>query len=414
MNRLLAAGLVVAMTNVVSLFVMIPVPVNVVLTASCIVYLGSARSLKVLLDAPPSESSAARKKRDDGVKLSTGDAMRFPVVGSVFLASVYLLIRYFGRRLVNVVLAVYFAGFGTFAVEGAMETEVMDILRATDWPYRFGKKFSLPSWLAKLVGSTTLDLRLSTPQLACWMASCVVVAIYSWTKHWILNNAIATCLCVTGLESVSVGSFANAAILLGGLFFYDIYWVFFSNRVFGSNVMVTVAKGIDGPIKLLFVRSRSSEDSPQFSLLGLGDLVVPGLFIALLLRFDARRAHRHSDARLGTFDTALFNVGMLAYAAGLSTTLYVMYAFDAAQPALLYLVPAVLFASILASYARGNLRDLLSYSEEDHCDENVIADATATKASSASGSTAAADKQQLATSGDVAAATTLDDGKKAE
>ena len=32
-----------------------------------------------------------------------------------------------------------------------------------------------------------------------------------------------------------------ASIALGGLFFYDIFWVFFSERLFGSNVMVEVA-----------------------------------------------------------------------------------------------------------------------------------------------------------------------------
>ena len=39
---------------------------------------------------------------------------------------------------------------------------------------------------------------------------------------------------------------ATGCILLGGLFFYDIFWVF------GTNVMVTVAKSFDAPIKLVF------------------------------------------------------------------------------------------------------------------------------------------------------------------
>jgi Signal peptide peptidase len=36
------------------------------------------------------------------------------------------------------------------------------------------------------------------------------------------------------------------AIMLVGLFFYDIFWVF------GTDVMVTVAKSFDGPIKVNF------------------------------------------------------------------------------------------------------------------------------------------------------------------
>lgn len=44
-----------------------------------------------------------------------------------------------------------------------------------------------------------------------------------------------------GIAIVSVGSFTIAAILLSGLFVYDVFWVF------GTEVMVTVAKaGVTG------------------------------------------------------------------------------------------------------------------------------------------------------------------------
>jgi minor histocompatibility antigen H13 len=35
-------------------------------------------------------------------------------------------------------------------------------------------------------------------------------------------------------------------LMLWGLFFYDIFWVY------GTDVMLTVAKSIDAPIKLMF------------------------------------------------------------------------------------------------------------------------------------------------------------------
>ena len=75
-------------------------------------------------------------------------------------------------------------------------------------------------------------------------------------------------------------------MLLTFLFFYDIFFVF------GSDVMLTVAKNIDAPIKLLFptewnaIDAETGETKPKFSLLGLGDIVIPGVFIALALRFD--------------------------------------------------------------------------------------------------------------------------------
>ena len=36
------------------------------------------------------------------------------------------------------------------------------------------------------------------------------------------------------------------ALLQSGLFFYDVFWVFLSKPLIGSNVMVTVAKNFKG------------------------------------------------------------------------------------------------------------------------------------------------------------------------
>merc|ERR1719382_2104570 len=85
---------------------------------------------------------------------------------------------------------------------------------------------------------------------------------------------------------IFLGNFQNGFLLLIFLFFYDIFFVF------GTDVMLTVAKSIDAPIKLLFPTNwaHTNEETgviePKFSLLGLGDIVIPGIFIALCLRFD--------------------------------------------------------------------------------------------------------------------------------
>jgi minor histocompatibility antigen H13 len=117
--------------------------------------------------------------------------------------------------------------------------------------------------------------------------------------------------------------------------------------------MVTVATKLDGPIKLLFPRGVTDAVTckPQFALLGLGDLVIPGLMIALLLRLDATNAHaalpnqpqgaglkrrspheRFNSEHAASFPAHYFNGGILGYAAGLVLTVMVMVWFEAAQP----------------------------------------------------------------------------------
>ncbi len=54
-----------------------------------------------------------------------------------------------------------------------------------------------------------------------------------------------------------------------------------------------MAKSFDAPIKLLFPRPEDlSGGKAPFSMLGLGDIVVPGIFVALILRYDAKHNFR--------------------------------------------------------------------------------------------------------------------------
>ena len=138
---------------------------------------------------------------------------------------------------------------------------------------------------------------------------------------------------------------------------------------FGTDVMVTVAKSLDGPIKILFPRSlvpNAETGQIELSLLGLGDIVIPGFFIALLLRFDAQNANVPcfpTDAHVN-FPKPYFHSCLVGYILGMGTTMFVMITFEAAQPALLYLVPGCLGSSFLTALLRGELKALLAYSEE--------------------------------------------------
>merc|ERR1719486_1815019 len=90
-------------------------------------------------------------------------------------------------------------------------------------------------------------------------------------------------------------------------------------------------------------------------MLGLGDIVIPGIFVTLMLRFDAAR---------GLPSTPYFHANLAAYTLGLLATVGVMHFWDTAQPALLYLVPACIGAALATAAVRGEVSVLLRYSEE--------------------------------------------------
>lgn len=119
------------------------------------------------------------------------------------------------------------------------------------------------------------------------------------------KTVIAWSLAMVSLGSISLGSFQTASILLLGLFCYDIFWVF------GTDVMMTVATKVEAPVKFLYSAPPVPEGSPPrsypFSVLGLGDVVIPGLFVRFMSKMD-------SVLKPTTF--SYFNAATIAYAVG--------------------------------------------------------------------------------------------------
>jgi signal peptide peptidase-like protein 3 len=143
---------------------------------------------------------------------------------------------------------------------------------------------------------------LSRGQTVLSLLSTVGVALWLVTGHWILNNTLGIAICIAFISHVKLPNVKICALLLSCLFFYDIFWVFFSEHFFGSNVMVVVAtqqaqnpvhtvadslnipvsaavtKKLDLPVKLVFPRDLfggggSGEAQPDYMMLGLGDMV---------------------------------------------------------------------------------------------------------------------------------------------
>ena len=132
--------------------------------------------------------------------------------------------------------------------------------------------------------------------------------------------------------------------------------------------MLTVAKSVDAPIKLMFPRNLLA-DPKEFSMLGLGDIVIPGIFVALCVRYDINRVLlKNTTKKLSLKDVAAirtpyFNWCMIGYAIGLVITFAVMMFSGAAQPALLFLVPCCCLSVLIVSFFEGDFKNLCIYDE---------------------------------------------------
>ena len=219
------------------------------------------------------------------------------------------------------------------------------------------------------------------------------VILWMLTGSMALNNLLGICLCISFISFVRLPSLKVTTYLLSALFFYDIFWVFFSEGLFGKNVMVEaatkqaenpavlvldalhmpssgLAQHLDLPVKLVFPGNLLDWDPSKPGLmLGLGDMALPGMLIALLYSEDVFKWQQQCGGSLGSvvklsfrsrdfWCTSYVLPSWIGYGVGMFLALGIGTVFQAAQPALLYLVPCTLLPAIVRAYRKKELRAL--------------------------------------------------------
>uniref|UniRef100_UPI004038A0D2 signal peptide peptidase-like 2B isoform X1 n=1 Tax=Callospermophilus lateralis TaxID=76772 RepID=UPI004038A0D2 len=174
---------------------------------------------------------------------------------------------------------------------------------------------------------------------------------------WVLQDTLGVAFCLYMLRTVRLPTFKACTLLLLVLFVYDVFFVFVTPFLTksGNSIMVEVATGPSDsatreklPMVLKVPRLNASPlalcDRP-FSLLGFGDILVPGLLVAYCHRFDIQA----QSSRV------YFVACTVAYGIGLLVTFVALALMQRGQPALLYLVPCTLVTSCLVALWRREL-----------------------------------------------------------
>ncbi|KAI1430763.1 signal peptide peptidase-domain-containing protein [Xylaria sp. CBS 124048] len=406
--------------------------------------------------------------------LVPSDAIRFPVLAGTMLIGLYYLIRWLeDPAILNKIMRVYFSsisiasmnklfadtlqlviGFifpsvwvdtqgtlyhvdskkkGHWYTRSGTEDRVWDDKKKTPMP-GFLSEIKLPDgvntllwsihrlfvqqWNVRLVLHGIVDgmIKIKFSGICGVVFSIVANVLYYTHASTFMSNVMGYAFAYTGIIMLSPTTFATGSSVLFGLFFYDIVMVFY------TPYMVTVATKLDVPIKLVF------EGPQRSSMLGLGDIVVPGMFIALCLRFDhymyyyrqrklkevelqtddastgevitTKRNRRmvvkpeyvspkgqwgnrfwttklmktfSPDAtpavRASAFPRPYFYAAIVGYLFAMVVTVLVLLAFQHAQPALLYLVPGVVSAVWITGAVRGEIRQMWEYTEDGSLDK---------------------------------------------
>lgn len=330
----------------------IPVAFQLFFSSLACLYIGSRRGIII-------QEKIEKEEKERPEKMSTKDAYLFPIYGSIVLVALYLVYKVFDKNLLNAVLSFHFTIFGFLSLVQLLSYHLEKFF--PDWgrTYVFKKKFDLNLKIYK----RTFDSSVNRCEVVAGLLALPPTVGYFITKHWLLNNLFGISFSICGIESLVLPTFKVAFILLWGLFFYDIFWVY------GTDVMMTVAKSVEAPIKLIFPINLSAEQ-PIFSMLGLGDIVIPGVFIALCLKYDVDKAILNlrkqgiKEFDYDTISTPYFHSSLIGYALGIVLTFNAMIFFNHPQPALLFLVPCCCLSVLLCALKKGEFKQIFSYDEE--------------------------------------------------
>nr|XP_043607908.1 signal peptide peptidase-like 2 [Erigeron canadensis] len=279
------------------------------------------------------------------VEVDTKSAILFVIIASCFLVLLYKLMS---EWFIELLVVIFCVG----GVEG-LQTCIVALL--SRWFKHAAQSFiKVPFFGA--VSYLTLAV----------MPFCIVFAVlwavYRESKFaWIGQDILGIALIITVLQIVHVPNLKIGTVLLGCAFLYDIFWVFISKKLFHESVMIVVARGDnsgeDG-IPMLLKIPRMFDPWGGFSIIGFGDILLPGLLIAFSLRYDWLAKKR---IRAGYFLWAMF-----AYGLGLLVTYIALNLMDGhGQPALLYIVPFTLGTLLTLGKRRGDLEILWSSGEPE-------------------------------------------------
>ncbi|KID60330.1 intramembrane protease, partial [Metarhizium hybridum] len=421
---------------------------KLVVSALGIIYLGSHAAIRRPPSATPPKKKHPGQKSDDDDRFSQGleptDAIMFPVMAGIVLVGLYYLIQWLkDPAILNKILRYYMTAASMASIL-TLYAHGMDLVTS----------FVFPSyWRGRNRSLRRVDQRRKTVQVCDDFGNAGAVteknplpgilSVFSvteraqkavWelrgllTRHWTIKLFIHG----VGEEAAKI-RFSHMMALFLSLATALVY--FSTNSIFLSNMlgpyMITVATTLEVPIKLTF------EVASRKSILGLGDIVIPGMVIAWALRLDlwlhyvrkikyeptdltivtkddsSGEIVRHSETKhkevkahyvdvknkwgeglwtrenffLSTpselpvelagarFPKTYFYASMVGYTLGMAVTLTMLLVFKHGQPALLYLVPGVLGSMVITALARGEWKDMCKYTEDGSLDTvDVVVD----------------------------------------
>lgn len=200
---------------------------------------------------------------------------------------------------------------------------------------------------------------------------------YVLQKHWIPNNMLGLACSISSIEILQLNNVVTGYIMM------TIYYLDTVCFTVGQQFWQSLANTLDLPILLMFPKSiitttsgggsaaAAASSGPEFALLDVADIVIPGIFLALMLRFD-----QAMQRKLNVY----FYATLLGYVCGIFLASTVLILFRQMYTTTGFVVPCCLVPPALVALRLGDLKMFFSY---DDAVVVVVAGGTMSSATSA-------------------------------
>ncbi|XP_061337256.1 signal peptide peptidase-like 2 isoform X2 [Gastrolobium bilobum] len=277
------------------------------------------------------------------VNMNAKAAVLFVVVASCFL---FMLYKLMSSLFIEVLVVL-------FCIGGAEGLQTCLVALLSRWFKHAGESYIKVPFLGAI---SYLTLAVSP---FCITFAVLWAVFRNESFAWIGQDVLGIALIITVLQIVHVPNLKVGTVLLSCAFVYDLFWVFVSKKFFKESVMIVVTRGDksgeDG-IPMLLKFPRIYDPWGGYSIIGFGDILLPGMLVAFSLRYDWLA---NKNLASGYFLWAMF-----AYGFGLLITYVALNLMDGhGQPALLYIVPFTLGTFLTLGLKRGDLKVLWTRGE---------------------------------------------------
>ena len=288
-----------------------------------------------------SRAEAARGSGLEGLEITESSAAYFVVFASVVLLIIFFTMQHWVFIIIKGVFCFAAVQGLTALFFAAIDSSFKSMSQDVDLPV-FGTVNAV-----------------SVPSVGLAMATVLVWLLNQGADWaWVLQDIMGMSFLVNVLRLVHLPNLKVGSMLLMGAMCYDIFWVYVQPHLFGNeSVMVKVAKGGEKheSLPMLFLFPRLGGPAGDFSMLGYGDVILPGLLIVHNHVFDNRKVES------GRQRVNYLVPSIAAYITGLLLTFMALYfevGGQGGQPALCYLVPTVLGGTVGYAHCRGELKEM--------------------------------------------------------